>query len=440
MEELSGSRVLVLGLGISGRSAAKFCAEQGARVTAADERPQVDELDMSDLPASVRVQLGAPFPDPADFDLVVPSPGVPAERYAATAPRVWGDLELAFRALPIPIAAVTGTNGKSTTVLLLEAMLRAAGLRAMAAGNLGKPALGLVGLPLDVAVLEVSSFQLEAIESFRPRVAVWLNVSADHLDRHGSLEAYAQAKARLFENQGPEDVAVLNAEDPTVREAASHIRSRTLWFRTNGSVDQGGWVEGGALALRLGETTERFSVEPATHLPHAANLLAAVLAAAALGADPAKALEALVSFRPLRHRCEVIRTIAGVTWINDSKATNPQAAVAALEQQSAPVLWIAGGRDKGVSYAPLADAAHGRVRTALLIGEAAQALAEALPGVTCQRVADLESAVKRAGQLAEPGDVVLLSPACASFDQFVGFEERGDRFRAAVDDLAEAAR
>ena len=438
MEGLSDARVLVLGLGISGRSAAAFCAEQGARVTAADERPLAG---VSGLPASVQVRLGEPFPDPTAFDLVVPSPGVPRERYAARARRVWGDLELAFRSLPIPIAAVTGTNGKSTTVRLLEAMLGAAGIRAMAAGNVGEPALGLVGLPLDVAVLEVSSFQLEAIEAFRPRVAIWLNVSADHLDRHGDLDAYVAAKARLFSNQGADDIAVLNGDDRVVCEATAAVRSRVLRFRSERPVDQGGWIESGVLALRLGETTERFPLEPATHLPHRANLLAALVAAAALGADPAKALAALVDFRPLPHRCELIRRLAGVTFVNDSKATNPAAAVAALTGQTSPVVWIAGGRDKGVCYAALAEAAQSRVRTALLIGEATDALAEALGGsVAWERAGDLEAAVARAQRLAQPGDVVLLSPACSSFDQFANFEERGERFRAAVNALAGGSR
>jgi UDP-N-acetylmuramoylalanine--D-glutamate ligase len=214
MLELAGKRVLVLGLGLSGRSAAAFCAGRGARVLAVDERA---ELPPPALPAGVEVQLGGALPDPGGFDLVVPSPGVPEERhraYRSSACRVWGDVELAARCLAVPVVAVTGTNGKSTTVRLLEVMLRAAGLRARAGGNVGEPALDLVGLPLDVAVLEVSSFQLEAVEALRPRVAVLLNVTPDHLDRHRSLEAYAATKARLFARQEPTDHAVVNGDDP----------------------------------------------------------------------------------------------------------------------------------------------------------------------------------------------------------------------------------
>jgi UDP-N-acetylmuramoylalanine--D-glutamate ligase len=436
-EQLEDLRVLVLGLGISGRSAAAFCAERGARVVAADEHAVAKP---ADLPAGVEIVTGAPFPDPADFDLVVPSPGVPPERYAARARRVWGDVELAWRALSVPIVAVTGTNGKSTTVLLIAAMLRAAGLRARAAGNVGDPALGLVGQALDVAVLEVSSFQLETVEGFRPRVGVWLNVSEDHLDRHPSVAAYADLKARLLRRQGPDDVAVLNADDPRIRARAPAFAAELRWFRTAGPLARGAFLEGGALVLCDARETQRFALDALPHVAelHPENLLAALLAAAAVGAEPAKALRALVTFRPPAHRCQVVRRRRGVTWVDDSKATNPHAARAALVRQSGPVLWIAGGKDKGLSFDDLAAAAQGRVRLALLVGEAAEKIACSLEGhVPFERVGTVAAAVARAAARAEPGDVVLLSPACASFDQFRDFEERGERFREAVEALPE---
>jgi UDP-N-acetylmuramoylalanine--D-glutamate ligase len=434
--ELSGTRVLVLGLGLSGVSAARFCAERGARVVAADEGPAAAA---EALPAGVEIRRGAPFPDPAEFDLVVPSPGVPRARWAGRARRAWGDLELAFRALAVPIVAVTGTNGKSTTVRLVEAMLRAAGLRAEAAGNVGVPALDLLGRPLDVAVLEVSSFQLEAVEAFRPKVAVVLNVTEDHLDRHGSLDAYVACKGRLFACQEPEDAAIGNADDAWARKLVLASRARHLFFGRGPQAGDGAWCDAGAIVLaRGGERTrlplDDFAGQP---LPPRENVLAALLAASAAGAEPRRALAALADFRGLPHRLEPVATLGGVAWIDDSKATNPGAAEFALAAQASPVIWIAGGRDKDLAFHELAERARGRVRLALLIGEAADKIGRALEGrVPCERAGTLEAAVARAAQLARPGEVVLLAPGCASFDQFRSYAERGERFAAAVRALA----
>jgi UDP-N-acetylmuramoylalanine--D-glutamate ligase len=449
--DLKGMEVLVLGLGMSGRSAARFCAERGARVTAADEGDasslaQAGELE--DLGPGVRVLCGQPFPDPSGFALTVPSPGIPAARYRDTARRVWGDIELAGRALSVPIIAVTGTNGKSTTVRLIEAMLNSAGLRAEAAGNVGTPALSLPGKPLDAAVLEVSSFQLEAIESFRPRVAVVLNITPDHLDRHGDLEGYARAKRRIFENQQPDDVAVLDFDNDIVRGFLDHAPGDVIPFSSRGrSVVPGkrraSWLDAGAAVFADGEHIERVPLDSAQalHAHDQDNALAALTAIWALGVDPKKAAPALLNFRALPHRYEVVIASGGVTWLNDSKATNPGAAQRALESTPAPIIWIAGGRNKGLSYASLAETAPGRVKAALLIGEAAGEIEEALGGrVDCERMNDLDAAVATAAALGRPGDTVLLAPACASFDQFKNFEERGDRFRAAVLRLGEKDR
>jgi UDP-N-acetylmuramoylalanine--D-glutamate ligase len=440
MNDLSGQRVLVLGLGISGRSAAAFCAARGAEVTAIDERPGSQLEGLGALPSTVTLRLGEPFPDAADFDLVVPSPGIPRERYRASAHRAWGDVELAFRALEVPVVAVTGTNGKSTTVCLVEGMLRAAGLRAMAAGNLGEPALGLVGRPIDVAVLEVSSFQLETTDAFRPRVSVLLNLSEDHLDRHGSLEEYTSIKRRIFARQEPGDVAVLNGDDPRVTALREEIRAEIRTFRRFTPSERGAWWDGGAILLRVEGEDIRLPLDgiPLGSGHHRENALAALLAASAAGADPASATRALASFKGLPHRSELVRRIGRVEWINDSKATNPGAALAALTSQASPVVWIAGGRDKGLAFEALAEAARGRVRTALLIGEAAGKIAQALADrVTFELVGTLDEAVDRAHSLAEPGDAVVLAPACASFDQFTGFEDRGDQFRKLVHALPE---
>lgn len=440
MLDLTGKKVLVLGLGVTGRSAANFCAAQGATVVAADERSVAELDDVSELGAGISLAVGKPFPDPGGFDLVVPSPGVPPARYHERARRVWGDIELAHRALAIPIVAVTGTNGKSTVTCLLEFLLRSAGLRAEAAGNLGRPALSLVGQPLDLAVLEVSSFQLDAVVEFRPRVALILNLSPDHLDRHARFEAYRDAKGRILDAQHPDDAAVLNRDDPAVWSLAARTRGRVYGFSATRSVERGGWWDCGSVVLREGETRLRVNLDglrlPGRH--NLENTLAALTAVFALGVDVVQAARALDGFRGLRHRMEFIREVGGVAYVNDSKATNVAAVVRALESFERPIVWIAGGRDKGADFSPLADAAAARVRAALLIGEAALALEKTLSGrIACEPCATLDEAVRRAALLAEPGDLVLLSPGCSSFDQFSNFEERGDCFRAAVEKLVE---
>jgi UDP-N-acetylmuramoylalanine--D-glutamate ligase len=436
METLTRQRVLVLGLGVSGRSAAAFCAARGACVTAADERgadalPGLDALD-----GRVELVVGAPFPDPADFDLVVPSPGIPPARYRERARRVWGDIELAFRALAVPIVAVTGTNGKSTTTRLIEAMLCEAGLRAAAAGNLGPPALGLVGAPLDVAVLEVSSFQLESVESFRPAVAVVLNLTPDHFDRHPSFEDYAAAKRRILAAQRPEDAAVLGFDDPHVRAFAGAAPGRVLGFSTHAPVAEGAWLDAGDAVLRLGDARPlRFSLAGLPPQPPE-NRLAALCAVAALGADPAKAWRALPHFRGLPHRLELVARRGGALFVDDSKATNPAAALRALSSFSETLVWIGGGRAKGLDLGELAAAVAARSRAALLLGEAAPALEQALAArLPVERCASIEDATRRAAAHARPGDVVLLAPGCASLDMFRNYEERGDRFRAAAQAL-----
>lgn len=440
---LQGWKVLVIGLGITGRSAAAFCAERGARVVAVDERPRdalPDAHDLDTLGRRVEIRAGEAIPPLQDFDLVVPSPGVPRERHAG-ARRAWGDIELAARALRVPIVAVTGTNGKSTTVRLVEAMLRAAGLRARAAGNIGAPALALVGEALDAAVLEVSSFQLEAVESFRPRVAVILNVTPDHIDRHGSFEAYVDAKATLLARQQPEDFAVLNFDDPVVRGLSARTRARVIGFSRRQPLPTGVSFDAGRVIL-AGEFQRReIPLEPAAlaGIPGAhnlENLLAAFAAVQALGGDPVRAAAALVGFAGLPHRCQLVAQAGGVAFVDDSKATNAGAARAALEGfASSPkrVLWIAGGRAKGAGLESLADAAAQVAREAFLIGESAARIESALAGrVPVSRCHSIEDAVSAAGAVARPGDVVLLAPGCASFDLFRNFEERGERFAAAA--------
>jgi UDP-N-acetylmuramoylalanine--D-glutamate ligase len=436
----------VLGLGRSGLSAARFLAERGAKVVAADERPGEALGDLASLPSSVELHVGRPLPSTDDYDLVVPSPGIPVHRWHEARDRVVGDIELSGRHLQVPIAAVTGTNGKSTTVALLEAMLRAAGLRATAAGNLGLPALELVGRPLDVAVLEVSSFQLESTSTFRPHVAAVLNVTPDHLDRHGDLETYAAMKARLLAHQTPEDFAVLNFEDPIVRDMASHTAAQIVRVSARGTPSGDGersaWVDAGVVVLADSTGLRRISLEgirlAGRH--NLENVVTALAMAWCLGADVERAASALSTFEALPHRCEVVARHQGVTFVDDSKATNVGAAVKSLAAFSEPVVWIAGGRGKGADFAELTSVAASHARIALLIGEAAAEIEAALDAaVPHERVGTLEGAVERAVALAKPGDVVLLAPACASFDQFTSFEARGDAFELAVRAITEGA-
>ncbi len=433
--EFEGQDVLVLGLGSSGRSAARFCASRGARVVAVDERTRDSIPDLDTLPASIEFRFGAPFPDLATFDLVVPSPGIPAARWSGRARRAWGDIELCYRALPIPIVAVTGTNGKSTVVRLIEAMARAAGLRARAAGNLGVPALELVGQPLDVAILEVSSFQLESVDAFRPRTAVLLNLSPDHLDRHDDLESYLAVKARIFARQGAGDSAILNGDDAGIRSLALSDSVERLEFRRRHPVEAGAWLDGRNAFVRRGEKIERVRLLEGEFASSGQddNLLAALLAVSTLDVDLQAATTALAHFEGLPHRSESVGEIAGVRFVDDSKATNVGAAIRALETTEGPILWIAGGRHKGGDLSRLADCAATHVRRAFLIGEAAKEFADALEGrIPVERVGDLEKAVERAAESAHTGETVLLAPACASFDQFESFEERGRRFQSAV--------
>ena len=437
--EFTGQNVLVLGLGLSGRSAAQFCAERGARVIAADERPLESIDGLGGLNSEIEIRTGMPFPDLSEFDLVVPSPGIPAARWKDSARKAWGDIELCYRALSIPIIAVTGTNGKSTVVRLIESMARAAGLRAQAAGNLGIPALDLVGAPLDVAILEVSSFQLESVDQFRPRVSVLLNLSPDHFDRHHDLEGYLAAKTRIFARQGDGDSAVLNGGDPRVRDVSLPFGVERLMFHRRPAAGDGAWMDGQNAIVRRGgaQQVAKLSGSSLSFADQRENLLASVLALCALDVDLDKAVQALASFEGLPHRREAVAEINGVRYVDDSKATNVGAAAHALETTSGPIVWIVGGRHKGGDLKPLSLCAAKRVRLALLIGEAASEFESAFDGVVAlERVGDLATAVERAAKVAEAGDVVLLAPACASFDQFESFEERGRTFQQAVRALA----
>jgi UDP-N-acetylmuramoylalanine--D-glutamate ligase len=379
----------------------------------------------------------------ATADLVVPSPGVPHAHPVYDIARAAGvpvlsEIELAARATAVPIVAVTGTNGKTTVTTLITDMLTASGRRAIAAGNIGLPLVEAIERDADVLVAEVSSFQLEHTETFRPSVAVWLNVAEDHLDWHPSFEHYVAAKSRIWCNQGTDDVAVANAEDATVLSAARVAPGALVTF----CITAGDYrVEAGSLVTPAGEKIVAIADLPRA-LPHdLANDLAAVAASLAAGAELDACRSILMSFTGLPHRVQLVGDAGGVRYYDDSKATTPASVVAAARGFDSVVL-IAGGRNKGLSLSPLAEVAD-HLRAVVAIGEAAGEVEAAFAGVrSVTRARSMHDAVASAHGLAEAGDVVLLSPGCASFDWYGNYAERGDDFVRAVNDLlaAEARR
>jgi UDP-N-acetylmuramoylalanine--D-glutamate ligase len=450
MVELAGKRVLVVGLGRSGTAVAILCAARGAFVTVTDKRA-ADVLSpaLAELPRNIDVEIGGHRA--ATFlaaDLIVLSPGVPvipelvAARAAGVA--VTGEMELASRFVDATMAAITGTNGKSTTTTLAGAMTRASGRPTFVGGNLGDPLALAVGTPAGspggACVVEVSSFQLETVETFSPRVAVLLNITPDHLDRYADLEHYAATKARIFAAQHASDFAVVNLDDPLAVRQTEGIRARCLGFSLEKSLSEGAWLDGQELVVRLpGTRTESYpTAVPALVGRHnQANALAALLASRLLGATHAEALRALTEFQPLAHRMELVAKAGGVLFYDDSKGTNVGAVVAALDGFPRRVVLIAGGRDKGGDYAPLAQAMARVGRAAVLIGEAAEKIEAAFRSIVpVERAATMEDAVGAAARFAQPGDAVVLSPACSSFDMFRDYAHRAQVFRAAVERLA----
>jgi UDP-N-acetylmuramoylalanine--D-glutamate ligase len=438
-------RVLVLGVRCTGQAVARVLTARGCAVRAADaQNARALGLDPSALPG-VELRLGSETSALLDdIDLVVPSPGVPRgapllrEAVRRGLP-VWAEVELAFRLLDCPVIGITGTNGKSTTTTLVGRTLAAAGRRTFIGGNLGTPLILAAADPPDVAVTEVSSFQLEWVDRFRPRVAGLLNITADHLDRHADFAEYRDAKARLFAAQRPDDWAVLNRDDPECLALAHRCRARVLTFGT-GPTDAGATIATGAAVVRLpGAAEERYDLARTrlTGRHNLENILAAALVARLAGAPPAAVQDAIDTVEPLPHRLALVAERHGVRWFDDSKATNVGATVKSLESFTEPVVLLAGGVDKGGDYAPLAAAARGRVRRALVFGAARERLASALEAadVSVERVADLPAAVGAAASAARRGDVVLLAPACSSFDMFTDYAARGRAFRAAVEGL-----
>jgi UDP-N-acetylmuramoylalanine--D-glutamate ligase len=455
--ELSGKKVLVIGAARSGVAAARFLAARGA-VVALNDRKAVEEWtdEARALKASGVGLLGGDVPMwlMDQVELVVVSPGVPPKnipvRYMERAgAEVIGEVELAARFLRGRICAITGTNGKTTTTALVAELLRGAGLPVQVGGNIGTPLVSLVETSCEDGwtVAEVSSYQLETIESFHPTVAAVLNLMPDHMDRYETLTDYGAAKHRIFRNQTPQDVAILNADDPIVSSWATNLRAHVALFSVERELEEGLFLRRGEGATgelisrtRGGERVLMRREEMQLRgLHNVQNVLAALACGLACGASPASMRETVRNFRPVEHRLERVAEVDGVEFYNDSKATNVDAAQKALEafeEHAGQIVLILGGRGKNAPYAPLAPLVERKARALVVLGEDAERIERELRAhATVVRVADLQEAVRAARAAARPGDVVLLAPACASWDMFDSFEHRGKVFKEAVNEM-----
>jgi len=443
--ELKGKKVLVIGLARTGRECARFLAEREAQVSVSDLRSAAElKPEMAALAGlPIDYHFGAEAAGQLDaMDYVVPSPGVPMtnlllQEAQARRIAVLSEIELAYRFFRAPLAAITGTNGKSTTTTLIGKMLQADGKKTFLGGNLGAPFIGAVSDDWDWGVVEISSFQLEWVERFQPRIALLLNMTEDHLDRYATFAEYCRAKQRIFAAQKSTDVAILNRDDPLVWKLKDKVQARVVSFGFS-PVDDGVFATANEIVWRDGAREERFSLAGAKiHGVHnVENLMAAIAAAKAAGVSRRAIVQTLEEFPGLEHRLEFVREKDGVRYYNDSKGTNVGAVAKSLASFSAPVILLAGGVDKGGEYAPLADGVAKKVRRLILFGAAKQTIAAALGHLTTTVIVDdLDAAVRDAAAHGQAGDVVLLSPACSSFDQFHNYAERGKVFKNLVQRL-----
>jgi UDP-N-acetylmuramoylalanine--D-glutamate ligase len=433
-------KVAVLGAGLSGTAAALLLKAEGAQVTVLDNAEEKNLLKstIDNLRAQgIRVICGpAADEDSTIYQLAVLSPGIDpaaplARNFSSRKMEMIGELELGWRSCELPVIAVTGTNGKTTTTELLAQMLDACGQRTIACGNIGKPLSEVAREKnsFDVLAVEVSSFQLEMIQTFRPSISLWLNFAPDHLDRYRSVADYRAAKLRIFENQTEDDVAIVNAS-----ETLPKIRPRQITFsayadRADFRLAEGAIVYQNQIVLRLAETKLRGS-------HNIENLMATLAAGLARGLSFQQMVPPLCAYEPRPHRCEFVREVGGVGYVNDSKATNLDAVEKALRAQTKPIVLIAGGKDKGFTFDPLRPLVKEKVRSTILIGEMAGSIARAWSGAVKSEIANsLADAVERAHAIARPGDVVLFSPGTSSFDMFKSYADRGDQFRALVQAL-----
>ena len=445
---LNGKKILVIGAGKSGVAVSRFLGGKGAAVVLADAgQPDDPRSEREELAArGVEIFLGGyPGVERGNFDLVVLSPGVPpavepardALKYGIP---LTGELELAFRFAGSPFIAVTGTNGKTTTTTLIGEIFKKTGRNVLVGGNIGVPLVTEVEQfgPDDLIVAEVSSFQLETAAAFKPRVGVILNITPDHLDRHGTMENYAAIKAKTVAKQDPGDYAVLNYDDAATSALGKRLKSKVIYFSRQVVLPEGVFVREGKITARLGQSEEIICPVNELGIPGAHNLenaLAAVAATKVLGIESGSLADALRTFKGVSHRLEFVAEIDGVRYINDSKGTNPEASIKALESCEEPVILIAGGKNKGSDFSFFAGKMKEKARMLVVLGQSAGLIADAARArgfKNIQHAGDFREAVMLARQSARPGETVLLSPACASWDMFRSYEERGDLFKEIV--------
>ncbi|GAV21773.1 UDP-N-acetylmuramoyl-L-alanine--D-glutamate ligase [Carboxydothermus pertinax] len=447
--QYTNKRILVVGAGKSGKAVASFLIKHGAKVVLTDKKMSlpVDEELKKLAEEGVELVLGG-YPLVKDWEVLVVSPGVPLTEepivysYQEGIP-VLGEIELASSQINAPIIAVTGTNGKTTTTAWIGEILKTAGVKTLVAGNIGYPLIEAVYEDWEAVALEVSSFQLETIQNFKPKVAVILNLTPDHLDRHKTIEGYLKAKARIFINQDKSDITILNFDDPLIRSLGDKTPGRVMYFSRNTELNDGVFVKNGKIVVKsLGEEYEIIEVKdlplPGPH--NLENALAAIAASWSFGVERKNIQKGLKLFQGVAHRLEKVAEINDVLFINDSKGTNPDSTIKALNSFDRPIVLIAGGRNKGNSFFKLAREIKEKARLVVLVGECREEIREALKSVGYDKyllAQDFEEAVTKAKELAKPGDVVLLSPAAASWDMFRNYEERGELFKKLVLKFAE---
>ena len=443
--DLKGKKVLVVGMARTGIATAKFLMAKGSLVTTTEAKSEeemkeaVQALEGMDLSTEWGGHQTETF---LKQDLIVVSPGVdlsmdPIQKAIRHGVRVISEIELAYHFIHVPILAITGTNGKTTTTLLLGEMLKEDGKEVGVGGNVGEP-LVLFADGRDrweVLVVEISSFQLEAIEDFRPRISVLLNITEDHLDRYSNYTDYIEAKTRIFTNQNSGDVAILNRDDPIVMQFGEKVKAKKVLFSLSERLDEGAFSNGQTISLRLGGKEEEYSISkaPLKGVHNVENMMAALTAARIFGCSKKAVQNVLERFKGLEHRLEFVREIGGVRFYNDSKGTNVGSVVKSLQSFSEPVILIAGGKDKNGDLSPLKELVRKQVKHLILMGEAKERMNHELGGLTDTALAKtMEEAVSLARQKAKGGEVVLLSPACSSFDMFKDYKERGKVFKEAV--------
>lgn len=443
--DLLGKKVLVVGMASTGIATVKFLKAKGSLVSTTEMKPKeemrkaIQELDGMEISSEWNGHRIETF---LKQDLIVVSPGVdlriePIQKAIHYGIKVISEIELAYHFIDVPIIAVTGTNGKTTTTMLLGEMFKEEGKRVGIGGNVGEPLILFADGQgrWDLLVAEISSFQLEAIEDFRPRVSLLLNITEDHLDRYLSFNDYIEAKLKIFQNQNSKDLAILNRDDPIVMKYINQIRAKKIFFTSNPNIEEGAFFKDQTIFLRIAGEEEGYSLSnaPLKGIHNIENMMAASLAARSFGCSKRAIQNVIHRFKGLEHRLEFVRTIEGVRFFNDSKGTNVGSVIKSLQSFSEPIILIAGGKDKNGDLSPLKELIQRRVKYLILIGEAQERMYRELGGLTQTfTMKTLKEAVLLAHEKARPGDVVLLSPACSSFDMFRDYKERGMVFKEAV--------